>query len=82
MPNLANIISVMRYKIRLVLKGIKVIRIYMAKLVELAICLPSSYFFFLVSFVLPFRLQLCLALETSASGERCSRDIGRRVRGL
>ena len=56
MPNLANIISVIRYKIRLVLKGIKVIRIYMAKLVELATCLPSSYFFFLVSFVLPFRL--------------------------
>jgi hypothetical protein len=34
MPNLANIISVIRYKIRLVLKGIKVIRIYIAKLVE------------------------------------------------
>ena len=34
MPNLANIISVIRRKIRLVLKGIKVIRIYMAKLVE------------------------------------------------
>ena len=46
MPNLANIISVIRRKIRLVLKGIKVIRIYMAKLVELAIYLPSSYFFF------------------------------------
>ena len=49
MPNLANIISVTRRKIRLVLKGIKVIRIYMAKLVEF-------FFFFLVSFVLPFRL--------------------------
>ena len=34
MPNLANIISVARYKIRLVLKGIKVIRIYIVKLVE------------------------------------------------
>ena len=34
MPNLANIISVTRRKIRLVLKGIKVIRIYIAKLVE------------------------------------------------
>ena len=76
MPNLANIISVMRYKIRLVLKGIKVIRIYMAKLVEF------FFFFLLVSFVLPFRLWLYLALETSASGERCSRDIGRRVQGL
>ena len=46
MPNLANIISVIRRKIRLVLKGIKVIRIYIAKLVKLAIYLPSSYFFF------------------------------------
>ena len=80
MPNLANIISVIRCKIRLVLKGIKVIRIYMAKLVELAIYLPSSYFFFLlVSFVLPLRLWLYLALETSASGERYSMDIDRRV---
>ena len=41
MPNLANIISVTRHKIRLVLKGIKVIRIYMAKLVEF------FFFFFL-----------------------------------
>ena len=49
MPNLANIISVIRRKIRLVLKGIKVIRIYIAKLVELAIYLPSSYFFFFLS---------------------------------
>ena len=46
MPNLANIISVIRRKIRLVLKGIKVIKIYIAKLVELTIYLPSSYFFF------------------------------------
>ena len=46
MPNLANIISIIRRKIRLVLKGIKVIRIYLANLVELAIYLPSSYFFF------------------------------------
>ena len=76
MPNLANIISVTRRKIYLVLKGIKVIRIYIAKLVE------SFFFFLLVSFVLPFRLWLYLALETSASGERCSRDIGRRVQGL
>ena len=34
MPNLANIINVTRRKIYLVLKGIKVIRIYIAKLVE------------------------------------------------
>ena len=74
MPNLVNIISITRRKIRLVLKGIKVIRIYMAKLVE--------FFFFLISFVLPLRLRLYLALETSASGERYSRDISRRVRGL
>ena len=80
MPNLANIISVIRRKIRLVLKGIKVIRIYIAKLVKLAIYLPSSYFFFLfISFVLPLRLWLYLVLKTSTSGERCSRDIGRRV---
>ena len=46
MPNLANIISIIRRKIRLVLKGIKVIRIYIAKLIKLAIYLPSSYFFF------------------------------------
>ena len=56
MPNLANIISIIHHKIRLVLKGIKVIRIYIAKLVELAIYLPSSYFFFFfISFVLPLR---------------------------
>ena len=75
MPNLANIISITRRKICLVLKGIKVIRIYIAKLVEF-------FFFFLVSFILPYCLWLYLALETSASGERCSRDISRRVRGL
>jgi hypothetical protein len=83
MPNLANIISVIRCKIHLVLKGIKVIRIYMVKLVELAIYLLSSYFFFLlVSFVLPLCLWFYLVLETSASRERYSRDIGRRVQGL
>ena len=54
MPNLANIISVIRRKIRLVLKGIKVIRIYIVKLVELAIYLPSSYFFFLSLSFYPF----------------------------
>ena len=47
MPNLANIISVTRYKIRLVLKGIKVIRIYIAKLVE---------FFFFFSYLFRFTL--------------------------
>ena len=47
MPNLANIISVTRRKIRLVLKGIKVIRIYMAKLVEF-------FFFFLSLSFYPF----------------------------
>ena len=45
MPNLANI-SITRCKICLVLKGIKVIRIYIVKLVELAIYLPTSYIFF------------------------------------
>ena len=45
MPNLANIISVTRRKIRLVLKGIKVIRTYMAKLVE-SFFFFSSYFFY------------------------------------
>ena len=63
MPNLVNIISVTRRKIRLVLKGIKVIRIYMAKLIKF------FFFFFLVSFVLPFRFWLYLALEMSASKE-------------
>ena len=47
MPNLANIISVTRRKIRLVLKGIKVIRIYIAKLVE---------FFFFFSYLFRFTL--------------------------
>ena len=80
MPNLANIISIIRRKIHLILKGIKVIRIYIAKLVELAIYLPSSYFFFLfVSFILPFRLWLYLVLKISASREQYSRDIDRRV---
>jgi hypothetical protein len=75
--------SVTRYKIRLVLKGIKVIRIYIAKLVELAkkLYTPCSYnfFFLFVSFILPLRLRLYLVLKTSTSGERYSRDIGRRV---
>jgi hypothetical protein len=62
MPNLANIISVTRRKIYLVLKGIKVIRIYIAKLVE-------SFFFLFISFVLPLCLWLYLALKTSASRE-------------
>jgi hypothetical protein len=47
MPNLAKIISVTRRKIHLVLKGIKVIRIYIAKLVE-------SFFFFLSLLFYPF----------------------------
>jgi hypothetical protein len=47
MPNLANIISVTRRKIYLVLKGIKVIRIYIAKLVEF-------FFFFLSLLFYPF----------------------------
>ena len=50
MPNLAYIISVTRRKIYLVLKGIKVIRIYIAKLVKF------FFFFLLISFILPFRL--------------------------
>ena len=70
MPNLANIISVTRCKIHLVLKGIKVIRIYIAKLVK---------FFFFVSFILPFCLWLYLVLKTSTSREQYSRDIGKRV---
>ena len=73
MPNLANIISVTRRKIYLVLKGIKVIRIYIAKLIE------SFFFFLLVSFVLPFYLWLYLALKTSASGEQYNRDISKKV---
>ena len=48
MPNLVNIISIIRCKIRLVLKGIKVIRIYIIKLVKLAIYLPSRFFFFVL----------------------------------
>jgi hypothetical protein len=48
MPNLASIISVIRRKICLVLKGIKVIRIYMAKLVEF------FFFFFLSLLFYPF----------------------------
>ena len=39
MPNLVNIINIIRRKIRLVLKGIKVIRIYIVKLVEFFFCL-------------------------------------------
>ena len=44
MPNLANIISVTRRKICLVLKGIKVIRIYIVKLMKFFIFLYSPYF--------------------------------------
>ena len=63
MPNLANIISVTRCKIYLVLKGIKVIRIYMAKLVELAkqenICPVVKSFFFLSPLFFILVLLLC-----------------------
>ena len=69
MPNLANIISVIRRKIRLVSKGIKVIRIYIAKLVELAIYLPSSYFFFFFSSCL-FRFTPSPLALSSARDER------------
>ena len=75
MPNLANIISITRRKIRLVLKRHKGNKNLYGKA-------SGIFLFFLVSFVLPYRLWLYLALETSASGERCSRDISRRVRGL
>ena len=60
MPNLANIISVIRRKIRLVLKGIKVIRIYIAKLVE--------FFFFFSSYL--FRFTPSLLALFSAQDER------------
>ena len=74
MPNLVNIISITRRKIRLVLKGIKVIRIYITKLVE--------FFFLLISFVLPLCLWLYLVLKTSTNREQYNRDIGKRVQGL
>ena len=54
MPNLANIISVIRRKIRLVLKGIKVIRIYIAKLVEFFFFFSSCLFYFTPSLLALF----------------------------
>ena len=75
MPNLANIISITRRKIRLVLKRHKGNKNLYGKA-------SGIFLFFFVSFVLPYCLWLYLALEISASREQYSRDINRRVQGL